>query len=239
MAEMTAYEVNGVLLACEFAGPADGPPVLLLHALGENRGSWREVAAGLAADGWRTVAVDLRGHGDSGRPGEYTFESMRDDVLALLDTLGLARVTVVAHSLGTIPASLVAMDRPHAVRRLVLEEGPLPFPADPPRPVPDPPQTPPDGYDWRLLPAVAVQRNAPAPRHWDGLAEITAPTLLIAGGPDSHLRQDQLVQVADRIPGARLVTIEAGHMVHDERPAEFLAAVREFLAEDDQAPAAR
>ncbi|WP_256090377.1 alpha/beta fold hydrolase [Actinacidiphila rubida] len=130
------YQVNGVLLACEADGPPDGPPVLLLHALGEDRGSWRAVSAGLAADGWRTLAPDLRGHGDSGHPGAYAFESMRDDVLALLDALRLETVTVVAHSLGTIVASLVAMDRPWAVRRMVLEEGPLPYPADPPRPVP-------------------------------------------------------------------------------------------------------
>jgi ribosomal protein S18 acetylase RimI-like enzyme len=92
------------------------------------------------------------------------------------------------------------------------------------------------------VPAIAVQRNDPPARHWDGLAEITAPTLLIAGGPRSHLRQDQLAQIADRIAGARLTTIDAGHMVHDERPAEFLAVLRDFLGAPptpaDEPPAA-
>lgn len=240
MGEVSTYQVNGVLLACEADGPQEGPPVLLLHALGEDRGSWRAVAAGLAADGWRTLAPDLRGHGESGHPGAYAFESMRDDVLALLDALHLDTVTLVAHSMGTVVASLVAMDRPQAVRRMVLEEGPLPFPADPPRPVPGAPDGP-TPYDWRVVPAVAVQRNAPPPRHRSGLAEITAPTLVVAGGPRSHIPQDQLAQVAAAIPGARLTTIEGGHMVHDERPAEFLAAVREFLgrppAADTEPPA--
>jgi pimeloyl-ACP methyl ester carboxylesterase len=226
--EVSTYHVNGVPLACEFRGPQDGPPLVLLHALGEDRGSWRAVAGGLAADGWRTVAVDLRGHGESGRPGTYALESMRDDVLELLDALGLDGVTLVAHSLGTIVASLVAMDRPRAVRRMVLEEGPMPFPADPPRPVPGRPDGP-TPYDWRVVPAVALQRNAPPPRHLDGLADITAPTLIVAGGPRSHVPQDRLAQAAAAIPGARLVTIEAGHMVHDEQPAAFLAAVRAFL----------
>lgn len=233
--ETVAYEVNGVRLAAETAGPPDGPPLLLLHALGEDRTSWRAVAARLAADGWRTIAVDLRGHGQSGHPGGYAFEDMRDDVLALLDAAGLPEVTLVAHSLGTVAASLVAMDRPGAVRRLVLEEGPLPFPADPPRPVPAAPDGP-TPYDWRVLPAVAVQRNAPPARHWEGLADITAPTLLVAGGPRSHLRQDQLALVAGRIPDARLVTIDAGHMVHDERPAEFLRVVRDFLGTPQAGP---
>jgi len=228
MGEVSTYQVNGLLLSCEADGPADGPPLMLLHALGEDRGSWREVAAALAADGWRTLALDLRGHGDSGHPGTYTFESMRDDVLALLDALRIDRVTLVAHSMGTAVATLIAMDRPDVVRRLVLEEGPFPFPADPPRPVP----TAPDGptpYDWRVLPEIAAQRNEPPARHWDGLAETTAPTLIVAGGPRSHLRQDELAKVAGRIPDARLTTIDAGHMVHDERPAEFLAVLRDFL----------
>ncbi|MFG1810738.1 alpha/beta fold hydrolase [Streptomyces sp. NPDC049040] len=229
MGDVREYQVNGVRLACEFAGPADGPPLLLLHALGEDRGSWAAVSAALAADGWRTIAPDLRGHGGSGHPGDYAFEAMRDDVLGLLDALGVRQVTVVAHSLGTVVASLIAMDRPSAVQRLVLEEGPLPFPADPPRPVPEGPGDEPVPYDWRVLAAVARQRNEPAARHWEGLAEITAPTLVIAGGPSSHLRQDQLARVAARIPDSRLTTIEAGHMIHDVRPADFLAAVRDFL----------
>ncbi|WP_037914872.1 alpha/beta fold hydrolase [Actinacidiphila yeochonensis] len=228
MGEVTAYEVGGVRLVCEEEGPSGGPAVVLLHALGEDRTSWRSVTPALAADGWRTLALDQRGHGASDRPGEYAFEAMRDDVLGLLELLGLERAVFVAHSMGTVPASLAAMDRPHVVARLVLEEGPLPFPADPPRPVPQGP----DGsarYDWRVVRDVARQRNAPPARHWDGLAEITAPTLVVAGGPRSHLRQDHLARVAARIPGSALTMLDAGHMVHDERPAEFLAVLRGFL----------
>ncbi|WUH95066.1 alpha/beta hydrolase [Streptomyces sp. NBC_00433] len=229
MSDVREYQVNGIRLVCELAGPADGAPVLLLHALGEDRGSWSAVAAALAADGRRTIAPDLRGHGDSDHPGDYAFEAMRDDVFALLDAMALDRVTVVAHSLGTVVASLVAMDRPSAVDRLVLEEGPLPFPADPPRPVVTGPGPDPVRYDWRVVAEVARQRNAPAARHWEGLAEITAPTLIIAGGPTSHLRQSDLARVAARIPDARLVTIEAGHMIHDTRPSDYLSDVRAFL----------
>lgn len=231
MNDVRTYRSGGVRLVYEVAGPGDGPPLLLLHALGENRGSWSAVGAALAADGWRTLAPDLRGHGESDHPGDYSFEAMRDDVFALLDELELGEVTLVAHSAGTCVASLVAMDRPAAVRRMVLEEGPLPYPADPPRPIPTGPFPEPVDFDWRVVAAVARQRNAPPARHLDGLAEITAPTLIVAGGPRSHLPQHQLAEIASRIPGARLTTIEAGHMVHDERPAEFLAALRAFLAE--------
>ncbi|MEU6853153.1 alpha/beta hydrolase [Actinacidiphila alni] len=229
MNDIAHVEVAGVRLAYESAGPVDGPPAVLLHALGEDRTSWRAVTAALAADGYRCHALDLRGHGASEHPGSYSFELLRDDVLGFLDALGLHEVTLIGHSLGAMTASLVAMARPDAVRRLVLEEGPLPFPADPPRPVPAAAPDEPTPYDWRLLPAVAVQRNAPDPAWWQELTAITAPTLLIAGGPRSHLRQDQLAQVADRIPDCRLTTVEAGHMVHDERPADVLRELRAFL----------
>lgn len=226
------FRSGDVRLAYEQAGPAGGAPLLLLHALGENRGSWAGTAAALAADGWRTTALDLRGHGDSDRAGDYRYEAMRDDVFALLDELGADEVTLVAHSVGTVVASLVAMDRPSAVRRMVLEDGPLPFPADPPRPVPEGPGPGPGpaGYDWRAVAAVARQRNAPAARHLEGLAEITAPTLIVGGGPGSHIPQDQLADVAARIPGACFTTIPAGHMIHDDAPDAFLAATRSFLA---------
>lgn len=228
MHDLLTTQANGVRLAYQVAGPADGPPLLLLHALGEDHTSWRAVSEVLAADGWRTHALDLRGHGGSGHPGDYAFARMRDDVLAFLDVLGLPEVTVVSHSLGAAVASLVAMERPAAVQRLVLEEGPLPFPADPPRPVPERPDGP-TPYDWRLLPAVALQRNAPDPRWWEELTAITAPTLIVAGGPTSHLRQDQLAAAAARIPDCRIVTVDAGHMVHDQRPDDFLREVRAFL----------
>lgn len=231
MNDVRAYRSGGVRLVYEAAGPEDGPPVLLLHALGENRASWAAVSDALAADGRRTLAPDLRGHGASDHPGDYAYEAMRDDVFALLDELALEEVTLVAHSAGTVVASLVAMDRPTAVRRLVLEEGPMPFPAEPPRPVPTGPFPEPVDFDWRVVAEVARQRNAPLARHLDGLADITAPTLIVAGGPASHIPQGRLAEVAARIPGARLTTIEAGHMVHDECPAEFLAVLRAFLAE--------
>jgi 3-oxoadipate enol-lactonase len=73
------------------------------------------------------------------------------------------------------------------------------------------------------------RRNHPDPAWWDDLALITAGTLVIGGGPDSHLPQDQVRELASRIHGAEHITIDAGHLVHADRPAEFLAAVEAFL----------
>ncbi|MGH3344165.1 MAG: alpha/beta fold hydrolase [Carbonactinosporaceae bacterium] len=84
-------------------------------------------------------------------------------------------------------------------------------------------------FDWGVVVAVNEQLRDPAPAWWERAAEITAPTLIIAGGPDSHIPQDQLADVANRIPDCQLVTIPAGHEVHATRPAEFLTEVGRFL----------
>ncbi len=68
------------------------------------------------------------------------------------------------------------------------------------------------------------------PVWWEDLSLISARTLVIAGGTDSHLPQDQIASLADRISGATLVTIHAGHNVHTSRPDSFLAELLPFLA---------
>jgi 3-oxoadipate enol-lactonase len=222
-------EVGGIRLAYRVSGSPDAPPVVLMHALGENSTDWDAVAGDLAGT-FRVYALDLRGHGASGRPGAYSVELMRDDLWAFLDRLGIDRVTLVGHSLGGMVACLAAQDRPERVARLVLEDPPPLLPADPPRPAPAQPDGPVD-FDWAVVTGIMPQRNLPDPAWWDGLTRITAPTLVVAGGPDSHLPQDQLAALAARIPHGRLVTIPVGHLIHAVRPAEFVAAVRNFLAE--------
>ncbi|MFD7830147.1 alpha/beta fold hydrolase, partial [Kitasatospora sp. NPDC059803] len=58
----------------------------------------------------------------------------------------------------------------------------------------------------------------------------TARTLGVAGGSASLVPQERLAELARLIPDCRMVTIEAGHLVHSARPAEFVAAVAPFLS---------
>ncbi|MFE2562158.1 alpha/beta fold hydrolase [Streptomyces sp. NPDC059352] len=167
------------------------------------------------------------GHGLSDGHGGYGFEDFRDELGGFLRALGLAGATVVAHSMGGGAACLLAQREPGLIGRLVLEEPPAFLPLDPPRPVAERPEGP-LGFDWEIVTTTDAQLNAPDPAWREGLATITAPTLVLAGGPSSHVHQEHLERLAGRIPGARLVTIEAGHLVHASRPEEFLAALREF-----------
>lgn len=218
--------VDGVRLAHRVAGPVGAPPVVLVHGRGESSLTWAGVIEELAAD-HRVYAVDLRGHGLSDRPGGYGFADFAAELGGFLKALGLTGATVVAHSMGAAAAYLLAQREPELVGRLVLEEPPALVPLDPPRPVAHRPEGP-LAFDWDIVPTTDAQLNAPDPSWRADLTRITAPTLVLAGGPTSHIPQDQLTGLAAAVPGARLVTIEAGHLIHETRPAEFLAALREF-----------
>ncbi|WP_318212749.1 alpha/beta hydrolase [Streptomyces sp. SJL17-1] len=224
--EVRTVTVDGVRLAYRVRGSEDAPPVVLVHGRGENSTTWTRIAAELAAD-HRVYAVDLRGHGLSDRPGTYGFDTFRDELGGFLKALGLAGATVVAHSMGGGAACLLAAREPDLIGRLVLEDVPVFFPLDPPRPPAERPEGP-LGFDWEIVPSTNAQLNAPDPAWREELPAITAPTLLVAGGPTSHVRQDQLAWLADRIPDARLVTVGVGHLVHTDAPEEFLAELREF-----------
>lgn len=216
---------GGIRLACEVSGDPASPPMVLLHGLGERAALWRPVIPALAGH-FRVYALDMRGHGDSDWPGSYSFQHMTDDVIAAAGDLGLGKFTLMGHSMGGAVALLVAMRHPELVERLIVEDVVPPYPRD--RPVPGRPPGPLD-IDWPVVPAIVGAVNAGDPAAWDGLAAITAPTLLIGGGPDSHIRQDKLAEAAERIPRCDLVTIPAGHDVHTARPAEFTAAVLSWL----------
>ena len=226
MAMAGTVQAGDVRLAYTVTGEPDAPPMVLLHALGERGADWAPVT-GRFAERFQVFAFDLRGHGDSDWPGEYSFELMRDDVLAALDVLGLARVTLVGHSMGGAVAYLVTMHRPDLVGRLIVEDASPPFPRD--RAIPDRPDGPLD-FDWPVVPAIVAQVNAGDQAAWDGLRSMTAPALLIAGGPASHIDQAKVADAAARIPRCDLVTIPAGHLVHAALPAEFASAVLTWLA---------
>jgi pimeloyl-ACP methyl ester carboxylesterase len=203
--------------------------MLALHALGEGAESFEPVLAGLAALGYRVIALDARGHGDSDRPGAYSFELLRGDVLGALDALGIDRCVLVGHSMGATTAGLVTAAAPDRVRALILED------AAPPRPgsLERPPLERPDeelSFDWPVANALRAQLTNPDPAWWQNTLQIAVPTLVIAGGAPSHIPQDDLHQLAASLVDGRLVEIPVGHLVHVAAPGEYVDAIGEFLA---------
>ncbi|WP_328314381.1 alpha/beta hydrolase [Streptomyces sp. NBC_00442] len=218
--------VNGVRLAYRVRGAEGAPPVILVHGRCGDSRDWDHIAERLAAT-HRVYALDLRGHGLSDWPGGYSFESFRDDLHGFITELGLEGADVVGHSMGGAAAALLAEEAPGLIGRLVLEEIPPLFPLDPPRGPVERPEGALD-FDWPVIEAIDAQLNDPDPAWRDRFAAIAAPTLVVAGGPAGLIDQKKLAWMASRIPDARLVTIDAGHLVHTECPGQFLSALGEF-----------
>lgn len=107
------------------AGPDGGPPLALLHGVTSRWQTWLPVMPDLALR-WRLFALDLRGHGRSGRAaGAYRINDYAGDVLAFLRGRVGEPAVLVGHSLGAIIAIAVAAAAPDSVRAVVLEDPPL------------------------------------------------------------------------------------------------------------------
>ncbi|UQE74483.1 alpha/beta hydrolase [Gordonia sp. PP30] len=225
----------------------DERPVLLVHGMGGDHGTWRRVASVLRAAGRSTIAVDLRGHGHSQRARRYGLGDFADDLGAVLDDLAVPRVDVVAHSLGAHSALRLAMTRPDRVGRLVLEEPP-PMPQSAAdleekvvpafaglgdrlrgiRAVVTSPMTL-VRFDRTVPDQVGRQFERVDTDWWDGLGALSAPVLVVSGGERSFLAPRHLRRIADVLPNGEFTTIPSSHSVHRDRPREFTVAVRRHL----------
>lgn len=112
--------VNGVELNVVVAG--EGPDVLLVHGFPDSSEVWRKQIPVLVEAGYRVIAPDLRGCGDSEVPpavADYRIERLVADLVALLDALGVATVKLVAHDWGAVIGWHLAMEHPERVKRYV------------------------------------------------------------------------------------------------------------------------
>lgn len=101
------------------AGPADGPPVVLLHGFPQHWYVWRHVLPQLAAT-HRVLALDLRGCGWSEAPKHgYSTGSLAEDVIAVLDALGIDQAAIAGHDWGGWVGFVAALKHPDRVRALV------------------------------------------------------------------------------------------------------------------------
>lgn len=99
----------------------EGTPLLLLHGFGMDAHAWDDFAPAVAPH-YRTLAMDLRGHGDSGHDPErrYAYADHVADVLAVCETLGLERLVLMGHSFGGRVSMLFAGAHPERMAGLVI-----------------------------------------------------------------------------------------------------------------------
>lgn len=229
--------VNGVRLGYREAGDPGGVPAVLLHGTGSGAGTWEVLAPRLGALGHRVIALDLRGHGASGRSRDYSLASLRDDLLGLIEAWDLREAVLIGHSVGGHAALAAALHSPGRIARLVLED--LAAPPQRPEPVRGSPVallaavaqiiTARRDYDLRAMGSIFRQVTRPDPGWWARLGEVRQPALVLSGGPASCIPPRRLADAVAAMPDARLATIPVGHRVHSLAPDAFFAEVAQFL----------
>ncbi len=114
-------EVNGLRLRCLVWGAAEEPTAVLVHGNGAHAHWWDTLIPALVP-GWRLVAPDLRGHGESSwaEPPSYLMRDFAADLGGVLSALAPGRFALVGHSMGGRIAAWYAAHHPEQVCRLVL-----------------------------------------------------------------------------------------------------------------------
>jgi aminoacrylate hydrolase len=110
---------NGIEHSYAFHGPDSGPALVLVAGMGGAGSFWAPQLEAFSASR-RTLVYDQRGTGATQRVPVRDIDELADDLLALLDTLGLDRVDLVGHSTGGAIAQIVAARHPQRVRSVVL-----------------------------------------------------------------------------------------------------------------------
>lgn len=250
-------KVNGLEMYYEVHGDGPGRPLVLLHGgVLTIELSWAALLP-LLAENRRVIAMELQGHGRTGdvdRP--ITVSGLADDVVAVLDDLGVERADFLGFSLGGLTALQIAVAHPTRVGRAVLAST----------------HYRPEGYyeeilhpeqhwgslrlpsadDFRQM-QEAYARIAPDPGHFqdflakcttaatthpgwsdDDLRGLTAPVLLVIGDTD-FVRIEHAATMLDLIPDARLAVLPATTHMEVTQRTSLLPPLDAFLTEDPTA----
>ena len=235
-------EVNGIRLY--YATIGSGPPVVLLHGGLANSDYWGAQIQALAPH-HRVIVVDSRGHGRSTRDARpYGYDLMADDVVALLDKLGIARADVVGWSDGAIIGLDLAIRHADRIGKLfafaanTLTSGVKPDVEKNPtfaryirrageeyvRLSPTP-----KGYPTFVAQISRMWASQP---NWSNaqLRAIRAPVVVADGDHDEAITRAHTEYIAATIPGAGLLILpNTSHFAFLQNPGLFNAALLHFL----------
>ena len=117
---MAFARVNGIVLHHQILGSSEGPALVFINSLGSDLRIWQEVAPAFTEQ-FRVILYDKRGHGLSDAPSApYTIDEHTDDLLALLDHLGVEKASLVGLSVGGMIAQRMAVRAPERVQSITL-----------------------------------------------------------------------------------------------------------------------
>ncbi len=119
-AERKSITIDG--LRVNYIEAGDGPTVLLVHGLGTSLITWYRNVDPLVDAGYRVIAVDLPGHGDSDKPRDMSYDPEAAPIFLqqFLEVVGVERATVVGSSAGGLLVAMFALAHPEMVDKVVL-----------------------------------------------------------------------------------------------------------------------
>jgi pimeloyl-ACP methyl ester carboxylesterase len=124
MARSGGRIVETLIVAANVAEAGTGPAIVMIHGFGAAIDWWDEIAPALAAD-HRVIRIDLIGHGGTAALASgYTIPRQAELVAAVLDKLGVDRVTVIGHSMGGEVATALAERSPARIAAMILIDSP-------------------------------------------------------------------------------------------------------------------
>jgi pimeloyl-ACP methyl ester carboxylesterase len=254
---MATFSSGGLSIAYDDIQPADGAAgtVFLVHGFATSRAeNWRRLGwyGAFERKGYRLVALDLRGHGESDKPHDpaaYGGDVLIGDIVGLMDHLGLGRVDLLGYSMGARLSLQTALTYPGRVNNLIVggigDRMLKPPPAEAPKMTmaeamrADDPESITEktmkgfrlfadgqGED-RLALAAFTEGRGGSPLGADDLAGLALPALVVAGSLDEMAGDPR--GLADAIPGAKSVTLPACDHFSAIPHALFKAAVFDFL----------
>ena len=234
--------VNGTPIF--FAQFGEGPEVLLLHGGLANSNYWGYQVQELAKM-FSVTVMDTRGHGRSPlRSRHLSYEIFADDVSGLLDLLKIPAVSIIGWSDGAITGLQLAMNQPNRVSKLFAfganssvdglkkdTSRTRVFASFVARCKTEYAQLSPHPEKWSLLmDSLRVMWRSEPNFTKRRLASLNIPTTLSDGDHDEIIKSDHTKQIADEIPGARLVIQhEVSHFAMLQNPRQFNETVIDFL----------
>ncbi len=195
-------DAGGLRMHVAQAGAEDAPPVMLVHGWPQHWWAWRNVIGPLA-EGHRVIVPDLRGHGWTEAPaGGYEKEQLAVDLIALLDTLAIGRVTWVGHDWGAWAGFLAALRAPERIERMLALCVPHLWTAPHPR----------------QLALLGYQGPVSLPVLGARLARGIIPAILQAGRGDDPLSGADVELFAAHVPGRVTVAMYRTFLVRELLP---------------------
>lgn len=198
-----------------------GQPLVLLHGLFGSADNWGSIAKHFSQH-YQVISVDLRNHGRSPHSDSQTYAEMADDLLAVLNTLGLAKIHLLGHSLGGKVAMQFATQYPEKVSKLIVVDMAM--------------RTYPDRYTQLMDHMLAVNLSQMASRNEvdnalkNSIANLRVRQFLLT----NLVKTEDQLQWRINLPAlkANYATLIAALAVHFDPPSLFIRGERSDYVQD-------